>query len=90
MGVTGFDEIRRFPYADGISFGSTGPYEQIDGVLTFAVDPTSPVNSEIVDLHLASRDRNGLVNFKADLSVVRPVDPDRGSGTLIIELPNRG
>ena len=90
MSVIQFDEIRRFPYADGASFGDTGRYEQIDGILTFAVDPTSPVNMDIVDLHLAPRDENGKARFKADLSVVRPVDCGHGAKTLIVELPNRG
>lgn len=90
MGVIKFDQTRRFPYADGVSFGQTGSYEQIDGVLTFAVNPNADVNRGIVDLKLADRDSDGRVRFNADLSVVRPVDPELGSRTLLIELPNRG
>ncbi len=94
MSVIQFEQTRRFPYADGTSFGtdarSAGAYEQIDGVLTFAVDPATDANKRIVDLKLAPRDENGRVRFKADLSVVRPVNPELGSGTLLVELPNRG
>lgn len=90
MGVLGFEHTKRFPYADGQSFGDVGAYEQIDGVLTFGVDPDSAANELIVDLHLAPRDEKGLVRFKADFSLVRPVDASRGSGTLLVELPNRG
>ncbi len=90
MSVINFEQTRRFPYADGISFSDTGAYEQIDGVLTFAVDPNSPANRHIVDLNLAPTDESGKVRFRADLSIVRPVNPELGSRTLLVELPNRG
>lgn len=90
MGVLEFRQTRRFSYADGQSFGSVGPYEQVDGVLTFGVDPLSPANKRIVDLELAPRDADGLVRFEADFSIVMPADPAGTSGTLLIELPNRG
>lgn len=90
MSVIEFEEKRRVQYAGGRQFGDTGAYEQIDGVLTFAVDPTAEVNSEIVDLHLAPTDTSGQVRFKADFTLIRPVDPEKGSRSLIVELPNRG
>ena len=38
-----------------------GPYEQqLDGIPHFAVDPVSPFNRGITDLHLAPRDDNSL------------------------------
>lgn len=90
MAVIDFSLSRRFAYADGKAFDNTGPYEQIDGVLTFAVDPDADANRLIVDLERAPRDEDGRVRFSADLSVVKPVDPERGSHRLLIELPNRG
>lgn len=90
MAVINFDLSRRFAYAGGKPFGKTGPYEQIDGVFTFAVSPEAEVNRLIVDLARAPRDEDGRVQFTADFSVVRPVEPDRGSHRLLIELPNRG
>ncbi len=90
MSVINFEQTRRIPYAGGTSFSDVGPYEQIDGILTFGVDPGAPANREIVDLGLVDRDENGLVQFKADFSITRPVDPELGSHTLLIELPNRG
>ena len=41
MAVVEFNLTRRFPYAGGQEFGDTGAYEQIDAVLTFAVDPSA-------------------------------------------------
>ncbi len=90
MGVLDFALKSRFPYAGGQQFGDAGAYEQIDGVLTFSADPESPANELIVDLKLAPRDSNGRVIYKADFTLVQPVDPARGSGTLVVELPNRG
>lgn len=90
MAAIHFELTRRFSYSNGRSFGKTGPYEQIDGILTFAVDPAAEANRLIVDLALAPRDSDGHVRFTADFSVVKPVEPDRGSHRLLIELPNRG
>lgn len=90
MAVVDLNLIRRFSYAEGREFGKTGAYEQIDGLLTFAVDPLAEVNHDIVDLQYAPRDNDGRVRFTADFSVVKPVDPDRGAHRLLIELPNRG
>ena len=90
MSVLDFEPTRRFPYANGRAFGDTGPYEQIDGVLTFAVSPDAEVNRLIVDLALALRDRDGRVRFRADLSLIAPTRPERASRNLLVELPNRG
>jgi len=90
MPVVDLDLTRRFPYAGGRAFGDVGAYEQIDAVLTFAVDPSAEVNLSIVDLEHAPRGTDGRVRFTADFSVVRPVNPDRGAHLLLVELPNRG
>jgi hypothetical protein len=90
MAIVDMNKVTRFPYADGREFGDAGVYEQIDAVLTFAVDPLAEVNSSIVDLQLAPRDSDGRVRFSADFSIVRPVDPDRAAHRLLVELPNRG
>src|SRR5262249_26801192 len=49
-----------------------------------------PANNRIVDLALAPRNADGLVEFAADFSIVMPVDSARGNGRAIVELPNRG
>src|SRR4051794_27965454 len=81
---------RRIPYRGGATFGDVGSYEQIDGVLHYAVDPTDAANSRIVDLPHAPRDEDGLVRFKGAVTVLQPTDATRGNGTLLLDVPNRG
>ena len=90
MALTKFEITSRTPYAGGRSFGKRGPFEQLDGVAHFAVDPGHEANGSIVDLALAPRNAAGLVEFQADFSIVMPVDAERGNGRAIVELPNRG
>jgi hypothetical protein len=90
MALTRFEIARRGPYAGGLSFGRAGAFEQLDGIAHFAVDPLHPANNRIVDLALAPRNADGLVEFAADFSIVMPVAPARGNGRAIVELPNRG
>ena len=90
MALLRFETTQREPYADDRAFGATGTYEQVDGIAHFAVDPTHAVNQGIVDLALAPRNAKGLVEFEADLSIVMPVDGNKGNGRAIVELPNRG
>lgn len=90
MSVVDVNVIRRYSYANGRSFGDVGEYEQIDAIMTFAVDPNAKQNERIIDLKYAPSDSEGRVRFTADFSIVKPVDPTKGSRRLLIELPNRG
>jgi len=74
----------------GKPFGLAGPYERLIGKVYFKVDPRNPHNGVIVDLDKADRDRDGLVEFSADVYILKPKDPNRGSGSLFLEIPNRG
>lgn len=75
---------------NGRSFGTVGPYERIRGKVEFTVDPNAAANTAIVDLKLAPRNTQGLVSFTADMYVLRPMDRNRGNGTTLVEIPNRG
>lgn len=90
MPVIDVEVTRREPYAGGQSFGETGVYERIDGVLTFAVDPENEANRPIVDLDMAPRDTDGRVRFRADFTLIVPEMPTRGSRRLIVDVVNRG
>lgn len=90
MAVVSFDIRSRRPYFDGQEWGDAGVYERIDGVLTFAVDPQHPANTAINDLDRAARDAEGLVRFESDFCILKPVDTTRGSGRLLVDIPNRG
>lgn len=90
MPVIAVEIKHRQPYADGKSFGDSGAYERIEGVLTCAVDPANPANRNITDLQYAPVDEGGRVRFRADFTLVAPADPSRGNGRLIVEAVNRG
>ena len=90
MSTTRLDILERKPYADGRSFGSVGPYERIDAIAHYAVDPTHIANEGIVDLTLAERGANGLVSYSGDMTLLKPVDPAGSNRALLMQVPNRG
>src|SRR5215467_6147095 len=81
---------RREVILNGRAFGAAGPYEKLVGKVDFGVDPNLPRNAMIVDLKLAPRNANGLVEASADFYMLKPVDPRRGNGRLFYEVGNRG
>ena len=78
------------PFAGGVSFGNTGPYERLLGMASFAIDPNERDLPFVVDLDLAPRNAEGLVEFKAVLDIVKPVDLSRGNRRLLFDFSNRG
>lgn len=63
---------------------------RVRAVAVGELDPAAPENAAIADLALAPRDAHGLVRYEADLFILRPADPTKGSGTLLYEVTNRG
>ncbi|MEE2980399.1 MAG: alpha/beta hydrolase domain-containing protein [Pseudomonadota bacterium] len=84
------EALERQPYENGRSFGAAGPYERIDAIAHYAVDPTHAANQGIVDLALAERDGEGRVRFSGDMTLLMPRHQDRGNRALIMHVPNRG
>jgi hypothetical protein len=82
--------LHREPYADGKSFEPTGPYEKIVGIAKFAVDPKHSKNKVIVDLDLAPRNKDGLVEFASDVYILAPKNLSKGNGALFYDVNNRG
>ena len=82
--------IDRDEVLKGQPFGAAGPYEAIKARVKFAVDPKLEPNRIIADLDLAPRNAQGLVEFEADLFVLKPRDPAKGNGTALVEVSNRG
>src|SRR5262249_29818571 len=89
-GVTRIEIISRADLLNGKEFGLAGAYEKIIAKVHFAVDPNNPHNKVIVDLDKAQRNEQGLVEFSADLYILRPKDLNRGNGAALFEIPNRG
>ena len=90
MSVERIEIVERSPYADGQSFGNTGPYDLIRARLHYAVDPESSDCQPINDLQLAPRGSDGCVRFAGDLVLLLPADPARANGALLVDVPNRG
>ncbi|MGJ5815054.1 alpha/beta hydrolase domain-containing protein [Paludibaculum fermentans] len=89
-GVTSVSVIERSDVLGGQSTGPAGPYERIIAKVQFALDPKLPQNKAVHDLALAPRNEQGLVEFTADLYILKPRDPAKGNGTVLFEVSNRG
>lgn len=75
---------------DGRPFGRSGPYERIVGKAYFAVNPDLAANRIVNGIGQAPRNPQGLVEFSADLYVLKPRDPATGNGAVFFEVSNRG
>ncbi len=84
-------EVRsRADLIDGKPFGAAGPYEKLSGVIYFEVDPTNPANTIITDIEKAPRNARGRVEFSSDFFLIKPRQIERGNGTVLYEVSNRG
>jgi hypothetical protein len=90
MSVTRLEILERYPYETGRPFGEVGPYERIEAIAHYAVDPGHSANQGIVDLPIAERDGDGLVRFRGDVTLLMPRQRDASNRTLIMHVPNRG
>lgn len=81
---------QRQPFAEGMSFGTVGPYEVLRGRLLCEADPAAERNQHITDLKLAPRNDRGKVEFWSDFVLLKPVDPLRGNRRLLYDVNNRG
>jgi Alpha/beta hydrolase domain len=87
--VVRFEVLSRVsPALEGRTFGAHGAVEKITGRATIAVDPAEPRNAVIADIGLAPRTAEGRVEAVADVEILRPLDG--GTGTILVEAPNRG
>jgi hypothetical protein len=78
------------PFAEGKSFGAAGPYVRIKGIARGELDPKNPRNTVIVNLDAAPVNARGMVEYEADVFILRPADPAKGSAKLLYEVTNRG
>ena len=75
------------PAFEGKSFGKSGKYIRIEGVATGQLDPADPLNTVIVDLDKAPADKNGFVEYKVDVVIMRP--EQGGNGSMVYSVTNR-
>ena len=79
----------RFAFADGHEFGAVGAYERLNGRAHFALDPQAAAQQGITDIENAPTDKDGLVCFIGDFSILKPVDPERGNRRVFFDYGNR-
>ncbi|NLT69803.1 MAG: hypothetical protein GXX91_03810 [Verrucomicrobiaceae bacterium] len=89
-GLVRIEVKERLPFSDGLSFGRSGSYEVIEGRLFFEADPKDPANARITDVALAPVNEKGQIEYWADFTLLKPVDPAKGNGTLLYDVHNRG
>src|SRR5204863_2321181 len=71
-GVARVEITSRQDVLGGKAFGAVGAYEKLVGKVYFAVDPSNAHNTIIVDLNKAPRNKQGKVEFSADLFILKP------------------
>src|ERR1700704_2365370 len=88
--VTRVEITSRTDVMNGATYGTTGAYEQLVGRIYFAIDPANTRNKVITDLERAPKNAAGKIEMSADLKILKPKDPAKGSGALLIDVVNRG
>jgi len=82
--------VSRTDVLEGKAFGEAGAYEKVVGKIHFAAKPQAEANKLIVDLEKARRNAAGEIEFASDFYILRPKETARASGSVLLELPNRG
>jgi len=80
----------RDPAYEGRSFGDRGPYERIRAIARMRIDPLDPANAGIVDLDLAPRAADGMVEYDVDVVILRPVEAAKARRVMVYDVVNRG
>ncbi|HEX7812510.1 MAG TPA: alpha/beta hydrolase domain-containing protein [Burkholderiales bacterium] len=88
--LTRLEISKREVVAEGMAFGAAGAYEKLTGRAWFQIDPKLERNAAVFDLNHAPVNSKGLVEFSADMVILKPVDLAKGSNTLFFEVNNRG
>src|ERR1051325_6341006 len=83
-------EVTRVDVTNRADIAGISGYEKIAGTVHFAVNPNDPHNRIVVDLDKAPRNAAGLVEFSADMYILRPKDAARANGAALVEVSNRG
>ena len=63
--------IERQDVANRHEYGAAGAYERITANALFAVDPNLQENQKVRDIALAPRNAAGLVEFSADVYMIK-------------------
>jgi hypothetical protein len=75
---------------NGQPFGLSGPYEQFVGTMYFSIDPSNEINKVITDIEFAPLNSNQRVEFHSNFTLIKPIDTEKGNGTVLFGTSNRG
>src|ERR1044071_6052379 len=89
MPVTRIEINNRGPLAGGQAFGEYGAYEYLTGIMHFTADPKHPNHAVICDIDLAPANKDGLVEYRSEFHLLKPVSPP-SNGRLLVDSINRG
>jgi hypothetical protein len=80
--------LTRLDLATTRPFGTfaTGEYTISEGKVHGELSPSEAIPG----LDKAERNERGRVAYSARIILIRPVDPKKGNGTLLVDVPNRG
>jgi hypothetical protein len=88
--VTRVEITSRTDVLHGATFGDVGAYERITGRVYYSLPIANPHNVRIVDLQNAVNLKGGEVEFSSDFMAIRPKEQEKGNGSMLLEVPNRG
>ena len=75
----------------GKPFGTAGPYEKLIGPDLLRGRPFQLTPNKIItDIDKAPRNARGRVEFSSDFFLIKPKQIERGNGTVLYEVSNRG
>src|SRR5438445_460950 len=78
------------PAFEGKVFGNVGAFDKLVVTAFGEVDPREPRNAIIQDIELAPRNARGMVEYSADLYLIKPHDMTKGNRILFYNVHNRG
>src|SRR5689334_18632466 len=78
------------PAFGGQSFGNVGTFDKLVGTAFGEVDPNDPHNKIIQDIELAPRNERGMVEYSADIYIIKPHEMTKGNRILFYNVHNRG
>lgn len=78
------------PTFEGRSFGAAGQYERVNGYAIGEVDPNAPGNAGVVNIENAPRNARGMVEYRVEVQILKPIDMSKSNGWLFYDVNNRG
>ena len=88
--VSKVDITQRSDVLNGRVYGNAGVYEWVHGRAHFTLDPAHSRNKAVVDIELAPKNAKGLVEYSADIVILRPKDAAKVNGVVVFDVVNRG